>query len=219
MPNIVFVVICSKMNLFMRLRVKDFKSWNKALERFRLHVGKVNSVLHKCYNKTLDLSNHRQSIQVVLDKHSQLAKSEYRIRLEASIDVARLLLYHGLSFRGHDKSEASTNQDYFLGFLRWHGDKHPGVEKVILQKAPQNDTLTCPMIQKDIVNACEKETLIVIIEDLNGHYFGILVDESKDISHKEQMAPVLRYVGKSGEVERFIGLVHASDTSACSLKI
>ncbi|XP_047270304.1 zinc finger MYM-type protein 1-like [Capsicum annuum] len=148
----------------------------------------------------LDLSNHRQSIQVFLDKHSQKAKSEYRIRLKASVDVARLLLYHELSFRGHDESEASTNQGYFLEFLRWHGDKHPDVEKVILEKAPQNDTLTCPMIQKDIVNACAKETLKVIIDDLNGDYFGILVDESKDISHKEQMGFVL------------------SDISACSLK-
>ncbi|XP_047253791.1 uncharacterized protein LOC124887906 [Capsicum annuum] len=71
----------------------------------------------------------------------------------------------------------------------------------------------------DIVDACAKETLKVIIADLNGDYFGILVDESKDISHKEQMALVLRYVDKKGEVvERFIGLVHVSNTSACSLK-
>ncbi|XP_015164031.1 zinc finger MYM-type protein 1-like [Solanum tuberosum] len=75
------------------------------------------------------------------------------------------------------------------------------------------------MIQKDIANACAKETLKAIIGDLNGDYFGILVDESKDISHKEQMALVLRFINKNGEVvERFIGLVHVSDTSACSLK-
>ncbi|KAM3357174.1 hypothetical protein P3S68_023888 [Capsicum galapagoense] len=198
---------------------KGFRGWNKALERFRLHVGKFNSVHHKCYNKMLDLSNRRQSIQVVLDKHSEKSKSEYRMRLEASINVARLLLYYGLPFRGHDESESSSNQGYFLGFLRWHGDNHPNVGKVILEKAPQNYTLTCPMIQKDIVNACAKETLKVIIVDLNGAYFGVLVDESKDISHKEQMTLVLRYVDKKGEVvERFIGLVHVSDTSACSLK-
>ncbi|XP_016508382.2 uncharacterized protein LOC107825966 [Nicotiana tabacum] len=141
------------------------------------------------------------------------------MRLEASIDVARLLLLYGLPFRGHDESESSTNQGLFLGFLQWHGDKHPDVGKVILENAPQNDTLTCPIIQKDIINACAKETLKAIIVDLNGDYFGILVDESKDISHKEQMALVLCYVDKNGEVvERFVGLVHVSDTSACSLK-
>ncbi|XP_075085047.1 uncharacterized protein LOC142168284 [Nicotiana tabacum] len=134
--------------------------------------------------------------------------------LEASIDVARLLLLYGLPFRGHDESETSTNKGLFLGFLRWHGDKHPDVGKVILENAPQNDTLTCHMI-----NVCAKETIKAIIGDLNGDYFGILVDESKDISHKEQIALVLRYVDKNGEVvERFIGLVHVSDTSACSLK-
>ncbi|XP_009615395.2 uncharacterized protein [Nicotiana tomentosiformis] len=167
----------------------------------------------------LDLSNHHQSIQVVFDKHSEKLKSEYRMRLEASIDVARLLLLYGLPFRGHDESESSTNQGLFLGFLRWHGDKHPDVGKVKLENAPQNNTLTCPMIQKDIINACAKETLKDIIGDLNGDYFGILVDESKDISHKEQMALVLRYVDKNGEVvERFVGLVHVSDTSTCSFK-
>ncbi|KAM3303301.1 hypothetical protein P3S67_014331 [Capsicum chacoense] len=183
------------------------------------YVSKVNSVHHKCYNKILDLSNRRQSIQVVLDKYSEKSKNENRMRLEASINVARLLLYYELSFRGHEESESSSNQGYFLGLLRWHGDNHPDMEKVILEKAPQNDTLTCPMIQKDIINAYAKETLKVIIADLNGDYFDILVDESKDISHKEQMTLVLRYVDKKGEVvERFIGLVHVSDTSACSLK-
>ncbi|XP_060202974.1 uncharacterized protein LOC132631416 [Lycium barbarum] len=195
------------------------RSWNRALERFRLHVGEVNSVHDKCFKKMLDLSNHHQSIQVVLEKHSEKEKNDYRMRLKASIDVARLLLHYGLPFRGHDESESSTNQGFFLGFLRWHGDKHPDVGKVILENAPQNDTLTCPMIQKDIVHACAKETVKAIIGDLNGDYFGILVDESKDISHKEQMVVVLRYVDKNGEVvERFIGLVHVSDTSACSLK-
>ncbi|XP_070042930.1 uncharacterized protein [Nicotiana tomentosiformis] len=167
----------------------NFRAWNKGLERLRLYVGDVNSVHDKCFKKMLDLSNHHQSVQVVFDKHSEKLKSEYRMHLEASIDVARLLLLYELPFRGHDKSESSTNQGLFLGFLRWHGDKHPDVGEVILEKAPQNDTLTCPMIQKDIINACAKETLKAIIGDLNGDYF-----------------------------ERFVGLVHVSDTSASSLK-
>ncbi|KAG5605674.1 hypothetical protein H5410_027166 [Solanum commersonii] len=141
------------------------------------------------------------------------------MHLEASIDVSRLLLQYGLPFRGHDESESSINQGFFLGFLRWHRDRHLDVGKVILKNAPQNDTLTCPMIQKDNANACAKETLKAIIGDLNEDYFGILVDESKNISHKEQMTLVLRFVNKNGEVvERFIDLVHVSDTSACSLK-
>ncbi|XP_019256474.1 PREDICTED: zinc finger MYM-type protein 1-like [Nicotiana attenuata] len=104
----------------------------------------------------LDLLNQAQSIITSFDKQSEKAKIEYRVRLNASIDVAR---------------------------------------------------------------SCAKETLKAIIKDLNGDYFGILVDESKDVSHKEQMALVLRYVNKEGKViERFLSIVHVKDTSAKSLK-
>ncbi|XP_019223336.1 PREDICTED: uncharacterized protein LOC109205114 [Nicotiana attenuata] len=79
--------------------------------------------------------------------------------------------------------------------------------------------MTSPKIQKDIVSACAQETVKAIIDDLDGDYFGILADESKDISHHEQMALALRYVDKKGQVnEPFISLVRVSDTSAKSLK-
>nr|XP_009604089.1 zinc finger MYM-type protein 1-like [Nicotiana tomentosiformis] len=52
--------------------------------------------------------------------------------------------------------------------------------------------MTSPKIQKDIVSACAQETVKAIINDLDENYFGILVDESKDISYHEQMALALR---------------------------
>ena len=66
----------------------------------------------------------------------------------------------------------------------------------VLQKAPKNCKLTHPDIQKDIVNAIARETSKAIIKDLHNGFFSILVDESLDISVKEQMALVLRYVNK-----------------------
>ncbi|CAM8884625.1 unnamed protein product [Rhodiola kirilowii] len=45
------------------------------------------------------------------------------------------------------------------------------------------------------------------------------MDESSDVSYKEQMAVILRFVDKSGTVkERFIGVIHVKDTSSSSLK-
>ncbi|XP_019245232.1 PREDICTED: uncharacterized protein LOC109225093 [Nicotiana attenuata] len=79
--------------------------------------------------------------------------------------------------------------------------------------------MTSPKIQKDIVSACAQEIVKAIIDDLDGDYFGVLADESKDISHHEQMAFALRYVDKKGQVnEPFISLVRVSDTSTKSLK-
>ncbi|XP_047267637.1 uncharacterized protein LOC124898059 [Capsicum annuum] len=72
---------------------------------------------------------------------------------------------------------------------------------------------------RDIVDACTKETIKVIMEDLDGDYFRIIVAESKDISHKEQMELVLRYIDKKGEViERFIGVVNLQLTLVSLVK-
>ncbi|XP_049372875.1 uncharacterized protein LOC125837850 [Solanum verrucosum] len=79
--------------------------------------------------------------------------------------------------------------------------------------------MICSTIEKEIVDACTKETIKAIIKDLDGDYFGILVDESKGISQKEQMALVLRYVNKNEElIESFLDIVHVGDTSARQLQ-
>ena len=89
----------------------------------------------------------------------------------------------------------------------------------VLQKAPKNCKLTHHEIQKDIVNAIARKTSKAIIKDLDNGFFSILDDESLDISVKEQMALVLRYVNKKGIIiERFPGIVHVASTTALLLK-
>ncbi|KAK9706919.1 hypothetical protein RND81_07G160600 [Saponaria officinalis] len=197
---------------------KGFKAWNKS-DRFGIHVGGPNSAHNKAVKMCEDLMNEKQSIRSVLDKQSRKEKSDYRTRLNASIDYTRLLLSQGMAFRGHDEHEFSRNKGNFIEVLEWYSTRVDKVANVVLKNAPKNLKLTSPEIQKDIVKACAMETTKVVIEDLNGDYFSILVDESKDKSHKEQMAIVLRYVDRRGMViERFIALVRLYDTSALSLK-
>nr|XP_009802213.1 PREDICTED: zinc finger MYM-type protein 1-like [Nicotiana sylvestris] len=142
-----------------------------------------------------------------------------RLYKDLELMLERFLLRLGLPFRGHDESQSSTNRGIFLELLQWHGDIDPDIGSIILENAPKNEMMCSPMIQKDIVDVCAKEAIKAIIEDLDGDFFGILVDESKNILHKEQMTLVLRYVNKEGEViERFVGIVHVNNTSSQSLK-
>jgi uncharacterized iron-regulated protein len=74
-------------------------------------------------------------------------------------------------------------------------------------------------IQKDIANAAASKTLDAILKDLGELSFAILVDESCDISVKEQLAIVLHYVNKRGHViQHFLGIAHVSNTTAAELK-
>ncbi|XP_060202659.1 uncharacterized protein LOC132631073 [Lycium barbarum] len=196
-----------------------FRAWNKGIERLNRYIGDVNSLHNRCFKRMRDLKNQEQSIVTSFDKHNEKDKNNYQVRLNASVDVTRFLLKQGMPFRGHDEGETSTKRGNFLELLKWYANRHDEVNKVVLENAPQNNMMIAPSIQKEIVNACAKETLKAIIEDLNGDYFGILVDESKDVSHKEQMALVLRYVNKEGTlIERFLSVVHVKDTSAIALK-
>ncbi|KAM2249065.1 hypothetical protein ACFXTI_003761 [Malus domestica] len=88
-----------------------------------------------------------------------------------------------------------------------------------MENAPRNLKLLAPSIQKEIVNSCALETLDAIIDGLKDRFFSILVDEARDVSVKEQMAMVLRYVDDNGHViERFVGIQHVTHTTSSSLK-
>ncbi|XP_022868339.1 uncharacterized protein LOC111387937 [Olea europaea var. sylvestris] len=140
----------------------------------------------------------------VFYKQSEQARSAYVTRLNASVDCVRVLLRQEHSFRGHDESEDSLNLV---------------INAVTLGNAPHNCKLTSLDVQKNIVNARAIKTINVIIKNVGDSLFSILVDESRDVSMKEQMSIVLHYVENSGHVnKRFLGIGHVTSTTTLSLK-
>ncbi|XP_022861534.1 zinc finger MYM-type protein 1-like, partial [Olea europaea var. sylvestris] len=195
-----------------------FSNW-KRKEIIRKHVGASSSAHNQARTQYESFKNQEQNIQSYLFKQSHQTRTEYRIRLNASTDCVRFLLRQGLAFRGHDESEDSNNQRNFLELLHWLCDHNDEIKVVALTNAPENLKLTSPRVQKDIVSAISSEILNVIIKDIGDSLFSIIIDESRDISVKEQMSVVIRYV-KSGRVlEHFIGVIHVSSTTAISLQI
>ncbi|CAN1214972.1 Zinc finger MYM-type protein 1 [Linum perenne] len=143
-------------------------------------------------------------------RQSDEAKKDYRTRLEASLNCIKFLLHNGLPFRGHDESEFSSNKGCFSELLEFHARDRDSIQCVVLENAPQNQRMTSPDIQKDIVHAIASAITKAIIKDLENDFFCILVDEARDVSIKEQMAIVLRFVDQNGSVvERFLGISHA----------
>jgi hypothetical protein len=49
-------------------------------------------------------------------------------------------------------------------------------------------------IQKDLTKACAEEVMAIIMDEIRGRKFSMLIDESRDVSIKEQMAVILRLV-------------------------
>lgn len=197
---------------------KGFDSWSKK-SSFKLHMGNVDSFHNKALQKCENLMRQNQSIVVALHKQTEAEKNEYRIRLLASISCCRFLLRNGLPFRGHNESEDSISRGLFFETLDLLRENNESIHGVTSKKAPKNHQLTSPKIQKDIIECFSLEILKSICEDIGTDVFALLVDESSDVSKKEQMAVVLRYVDKLGIVkESFVGVVHVTNTSSLTLK-
>ncbi|XP_057770211.1 uncharacterized protein LOC130990025 [Salvia miltiorrhiza] len=196
-----------------------FNCWRKK-ERLRYHVGDHTSEHNRCRLACEDLMNQAQHIEVNLSRVSKQSKIDYRCRLNASVVCLRYLIMQGLAFRGNDESERSLNQGNFIELLKVVASCNEDISNVVLKNAPDNLKLTSPDIQSDIINAAAVETTKAIIMDIGNGFFSILVDECRDVSVKEQMGVVIRYVDKNGcVIERFLGLVHVSDTASTSLEM
>ncbi|XP_050139269.1 uncharacterized protein LOC126615500 [Malus sylvestris] len=196
-----------------------FKTWKKGRERFKMHVGPIGSVHNKAREAATNLMNQATHIETAVSKHSDQARKAYRTCLNASIKCTKFLLRQGLPFRGHDESATSSNMGNYLELLQFIADNNDKVREVVMENAPGNLRLVAPSIQKEILNSCALETLDAIMDGLKDRFFSILVDEARDVSVKEQMAMVLRYVDDNGHViERFVGIQHVANTTSSSLK-
>ncbi|CAM8879725.1 unnamed protein product [Rhodiola kirilowii] len=149
-----------------------------------------------------------KSLKVIPDRSWTSDQNWQKRKSQIEQEIAEKL-NHGY----YDESEESNNQGNFMELIKYTANK------VVFKKAHGNNQMISPMIQKDIVSCFSQEVICRIIEEIDNDVFALLVDECSDVSYKEQMAVILRFVDKSGTVkERFIGVIHVKDTSSANLK-
>ncbi|GKB48907.1 zinc finger MYM-type protein 1-like protein, partial [Tanacetum coccineum] len=177
-----------------------FNSWHKKAYLYA-HVGNVDSYHNKAFQKCENQLKENQSIVDAFNKKSEIEKARYIIRLNTTISCVRLCLKTENLMRGHDEYETSLFKGMFLEVYHFLRDHNKAIRAVTLENAPKNCTLTSSQIQKDVVDYFAKEIVKSICLEVGTDVFSLLVDESSDVSKKEQMAIVLRYVDKYGLVE------------------
>jgi len=138
--------------------------------------------------------------------------------LNSSIDVARFVIMQGEAFLGHDESSTSNNKGTYREMVDWYKDKVE-IVKDSYDKGAKNCKMISHHIQKDITKACTEEVMSIIMDEIGDKKFSVLIDESRDVSIKEQMAVILRYVNDEGKLmERLLGLQHVERCTAAALK-
>ena len=144
---------------------------------------------------------------------SELIK-RYRARLIPIIASVIYLGRQGLAFRGHRDdskylSDPNNNPGNFQALLGLLQDQSPEVRS-LFDDAPRNATYHSKTIQNQIIDIIGDMIAECIIKEVkNAQFFSILADEASDISNKEQLSLVLRFVDENNEIrEEFICFLH-----------
>ncbi|KAK2418993.1 zinc finger MYM-type protein [Trifolium repens] len=165
-----------------------------------------------------DYNNQRQSIANKFLRATRESEELYKIRLTCSLDCSRYLIAQGMAFRGHNESLTSLNKGNFRELVEWVKSNNEQVRDAF-DRGAKDCIMICSDIQKDFATSCAHEVTKVIMEELGDKQFSVLIDESRDISVKEQMAVMFRFVNDKGEVvERFLALQYVKDTTSKALK-
>lgn len=166
-----------------------FSTWKNAYKALPKHAGKIHN---QCVSAYEDFNNQRASVKHKVIKYSKEALIKYETRLDTSLGIVSFLTLQGEPFRGHDESLTSLNKGNFLEMLGWYKERNEEVRCAFDVACPQNAQMTSPTIQKELAECCAEEVTKAIKKEMAGRLFSVLIDESRDILVKEQMAVVVR---------------------------
>lgn len=135
--------------------------------------------------------------EVQRSNHNILVKKN-REGMTKLIEIVCYLATHGLSFRGHDESEQSSNRGNYRDFCGFLADHDPSFSDFVSKSVvfsgasatTQNELIT-------IIGEMMTEQIIAEVQEAD--CVAVMVDETTDNSRKSQLATTLRYCLKNGK--------------------
>ena len=185
--------------------VTGYSNWKKAKQSFKKHEKSL------CHREAFMKFNASKAPSVIEVANTALLKTQEirRSMLLKQLSCLKFLLRQGLAIRGHLNMEGNLYQlmkcrsEDIPNFNRWIEDgKYQSLE-----------------IENEIIELMAKSLVRQLIQEIkSAEYFSLIVDETRDISGKEQLALSVRWVNGSYEIfEDLIGLIEVEKTDAVSL--
>ena len=184
-----------------------FCNWKKGKEKFRDH--EMSQVHNKAVLKYESLS--RPGVLEIANSALKKDQKERREMLMKQLHSLRFLMRQGLAVRGH----SNTDEGNLYQLMKFQAVGSSQLQSWLIDKKYQS-----PEIVNEQIRLMSKQVLRSILINIKKQpFYGIIADETTDISGKEQLAISLRWVTSSYEIhEDLIGLVYVEMTDASTLK-
>lgn len=210
------------------LVVNPFSNWKNAKETFESHQKKEYHIkaMIKAENFTSVVKGRTTDVASMLDSVRQRQAKENREKLKPIVETILLCGRQELALRGTNDAgpvgleEPAHNDGNFRAMLRYRAKGGDSYLLSHLQSNSSRSMYTSPTIQNELVKICGdiiQEKILTRIK--RARYFSILVDETQDISRKQQLALCVRYMDSIKEVirEDFLCFVIVTDVTALGL--
>ena len=159
-----------------------FSNWKKWQEKLKKHN---KSHFHsEAVEKIGFLNNGKMNVGAQLDSKYKDDQKLHRYLLLKQLSSLKCLARQGVALRGHDQMDSNLIQ-----LLKTRAEDVPELTNWI-----ENKQYLSPVINNELLEMMGKAVLRSILEDIrdNSGFFGLIADESRDISNKEQLTCILR---------------------------
>ena len=211
--------------------MSGFNDWNKALVKDRGFQKHTMSQDHQSANIAYNTFMKGKPVNCQLSDEADKQRTQREITIKKNrniigrlFDVSRLFGKLGMPFRGHDESADSSNRGVYLEFLDFLAASGDSILNEHFQTAASNATYLSPTIQNEMIEIVGHSIRDVVITDIkSAGIFSILMDETTDASHQEQVSIMARFVNSetsdvnSVVVERLVAVVVADATTGEAL--
>ena len=114
-----------------------------------------------------------------------------------------------IPLRGHREGSSTRNPDNFKALLKFRVDSGDKLLQDHLETGPRNATYASKTIQNEIISVIGEAIQAKILNEVHegSKLFSVIANKTRDISNKEQMPLIIRYVDTHYNIhEKFIAL-------------
>jgi hypothetical protein len=168
-------------------------------------------------------------IDVHVQSQINLEKQRWRDILQRILTCIKFLVWQNLALRGHEENLSHENKNIgnFLSLIKLIAQYDPLLAKHLqhAQENPGSVSYLSPEIQNEFIHLLSSTVRNHLLAAIRKNkYYGILLDSTPDLGHREQLSQVIRFVDvdfdsrKVTIKESFLGYIEIHAKDAASLE-
>ena len=176
-------------NSFIKTGYSKWKHGRSTDKGFHQHES--SNCRQQAIQRLIEIPKSTEDVSGMTKSNLTEVQSQNRACLIKNISCLRYLPRQELALRGH-----RNDQDFsFKQLLKCRAENDPVFSEWLNRK---NQNFTSPEIQNEILKEMSLSTLRDIVESIkNADFHSIMVDETSDVSNKEQTVFCVRWVDEN----------------------